>query len=141
MIYAFSKSIYMSAHFYGVAFGEVATGDLQLLCKQFHVKLNGVFAKDEIRPPLKNGGYICNLENSDEDGSHWVAFLKEGADTYYFDSYGAPPIQNLVDSLPKFNMLLYNAEQIQDLSDTTCGFYCVAFLLAMKMKYQYLYVL
>ena len=31
---------------------------------------------------------IINLEESDEDGSHWTAYYKNNDIKYYFDSYG-----------------------------------------------------
>jgi len=35
--------------------------------------------KDEINlNNLKNGNYIMNLQNHDQEGSHWCAFIKKG---------------------------------------------------------------
>jgi hypothetical protein len=31
---------------------------------------------------------IINLQDSNEEGSHWVAYYKNNDKKYYFDSYG-----------------------------------------------------
>ena len=33
--------------------------------------------KDELKPPLAQGNYIINLQNHDENGSHWTCFVKD----------------------------------------------------------------
>ena len=58
-------------------------------------------------------------------GSHWVA-------TYvinYFDSFGMPPFQEIVNHAKKKNLtLLHQNQQIQNLYTTTCGYFCLYFL-------------
>jgi len=54
---------------------------------------------------------IINLENSDENGSHWTAYYKNNDKKYYFDSCGnAPPPQQLAEYLGSENFF-YNYEQ------------------------------
>jgi hypothetical protein len=50
---------------------------------------------------------IINLENSNEEGSHWTAY-KNNDKKYYFDSYGnAPPPKELVKYLaPKILFII-----------------------------------
>ena len=52
----------------------------------------GVKMRDELplNPGFKECG-ILNLEPHTEEGSHWVAWLKDGDQRYYFDSFGEPP--------------------------------------------------
>jgi hypothetical protein len=58
---------------------------------------------------------IINLENSSEEGSHWVAYYKNNDKKYYFDSYGnAPPPKELVKYLGPEN-LFCNSERIHNL--------------------------
>ena len=46
--------------------------------------------------------YVCNLDNSDKGGSHWIVvdFNKYSGKVMYFDSYGLPPIHaDITDKL------------------------------------------
>ena len=71
-------------------------------------------------------------------GSHWVAtFVKDGV-INYFDSYGMPPFQEILDHARQKNFtLLHQSDQIQDLSTTTCGYFCLYFLNEMNKGKSY----
>ncbi|KAL4131306.1 hypothetical protein QTP88_008639 [Uroleucon formosanum] len=62
----------------------------------------GCFMRDElpIKPRLNECG-ILNLNNSTQDGSHWVAWKKIKNKKIYFDSFGMPPPPELVKYLDK----------------------------------------
>lgn len=79
-------------------------------------RFGGVYSNDTLLAPKKGVGYIINLEDSDEGGSHWVA-LKDGA---YFDSYGVPSTK----AISKF-VKHWNTEQYQSINQESCGFYAV----------------
>jgi hypothetical protein len=72
---------------------------------------------------------IINLEDSNEDGSHWTAYYKNNSIKYYFDSYGcAPPLKQLVKYLGSEN-LYYNEDHIQNYSSLPfCGHLCLIVL-------------
>ncbi|KAL4148740.1 hypothetical protein QTP88_002908 [Uroleucon formosanum] len=53
-----------------------------------------------IKPRLNECG-ILNLNNSTQDGSHWVAWKKIKNKKIYFDSFGMPPPPELVKYLDK----------------------------------------
>jgi len=55
--------------------------------------------------PWTNESGILNLNDSNEEGSHWVAWVQEGNLKIYFDSYGEfnPPTE-LVNYLGKKNL-------------------------------------
>ncbi|HEY9485709.1 MAG TPA: hypothetical protein VIQ04_03625 [Nitrososphaeraceae archaeon] len=90
--------------------------------------------KDELpRHSKDNECGIVNLQNSDELGSHWVAYFKTKKEKYYFDSYGnaKPPIE-LVKYLGRSN-LYYNSEPIQQFNDPPiCGHLCLLLLQALS---------
>jgi hypothetical protein len=57
---------------------------------------------------------IINLEDSNEDDSHWTAYYKNNGIKYYFDSYGfARPPKQLVKYLGSEN-LFYNEDRVQN---------------------------
>lgn len=71
-------------------------------------------------------------------GSHWVCtFVRHGV-INYFDSFGMPPFQELVNHAKKNNLtLLYKSNQIQNLMTTTCGYFCLYFLNEMNKGNTY----
>jgi hypothetical protein len=104
--------------------------ELQNICNHLNIKLNGIMMKDQLNTKnIKNGCYIINLENHNQDGSHWTALFKNKNKYYYADSFGVVPPQTLLDNLKiNPNNLFYNDKQIQDLKSQRCGFYAIYFL-------------
>jgi len=111
--------------------------DLNILCENLNIKFVNIISKDMLNNHFKekfnNGIFIVNLNNSNQKGSHWVAIYNN----CYFDSYGfvAPiEIENYFSKIKKY---LYNDEQLQDLNDTYCGWFCLYFLYWMINNNQY----
>ena len=62
-------------------------------------------------------------------GSHWVATYVRDKVINYFDSFGIPPFQEMVDHAKEKNLtLLHPNSQIQNLMSSTCGYFCLYFL-------------
>jgi hypothetical protein len=75
----------------------------------------------------KNGNYIVNLADANEDGTHWTALYIKGDMSIYFDSYGLAPPKH-IQEFTRNKTLLYNTDHIQSFNSTACGYYCVLFL-------------
>jgi len=86
-------------------------------------KFKGVYSKDLLPRKLNYGFYIINLDDSKNEGTHWVAFLRDKNINIYFDSFGSPPIDKL-----NIKPLMMNAEQIQNINSDMCGYYCIEFI-------------
>jgi hypothetical protein len=104
----------------------LSSRDLEQLVKQYKIdNFNGIFSKDLLPDKLEQGWYIINLENHDEgNGTHWTCFkITDTKLNIYFDSYNfvAP---ELVDK--KIMPYIYNDKQIQDITSSACGWYCIA---------------
>ena len=76
------------------------------------------------------GCFVANTETSSQKGQHWVAFwVDEDEKADYFDTMGREPInQYFLHFLAKCNGWDYNKQRVQGLA-TTCGQYCIFFLL------------
>ena len=71
-------------------------------------------------------------------GSHWVANYVKDKVINYFDSFGMPPFQEMVDHAKKKNLtLLHQNNQIQNLMSSTCGYFCLYFLNEMHQGHDY----
>ena len=95
--------------------------------KYLNIPIKDVLSRDQTVPrDRRQALFICNLEPSYMSGSHWVAtYVKDGV-INYFDSFGMPPFQELVDHTTKKNLtLLHQNNQIQNINTTTCGYFCL----------------
>ena len=71
-------------------------------------------------------------------GSHWVATYVKNGIINYFDSFGMPPFQEIVNHAQRKNMtLLHQNNQIQNINTTTCGYFCLYFLNEMSRGRSY----
>jgi len=108
---------------YGVGLNNT---ELEQLCKDYDVKINGIYSKDELPTNLKQGWYIINLQSANEgDGTHWLAFcFNDNNPCMYFDSFGFLPPQEILEVIS--NNYLSSHKQLQDEASKSCGFWCIA---------------
>ena len=113
--------------------------DLIKWCKFLNIPINDVLSRDENVPHNhKQALFIYNLEPAYMSGSHWVATYVKDNVINYFDSFGMPPFQEMVNHAKKKNLtLLHQNNQIQNLKTTTCGYFCLYFLNEMNKGNSY----
>ena len=117
----------------GVTDNELNNYELDDFMAHFKIKdYHGTFIKDQL-PELNDGFYIINLNGH----SHWCALYKfinkQGeASYYYFDSFGFPPPKEVETAVYKDTRqkteITWSAKQIQDIEQTSCGFFVVAWI-------------
>ena len=90
-------------------------------------------------------GIVFNTDESDEDGSHWIAMyvdlkgknLPGQPGIYYFDSYGNDPPKEVKELIDKFHeqgkkhnkkFVVTTNERSHQKNNFSCGFYCMHFL-------------
>ena len=113
--------------------------DLLDWCKYLIIPINNVLSREESSPHNhKQALFIYNLEPSYMSGSHWVATYVKNGIINYFDSFGMPPFQEIVNHAKRKNMTLFHqSDQIQNLMTTTCGYFCLYFLNEMSKGRSY----
>ena len=106
--------------------------ELQHLADQYHVKLNGIYCKDEIPHTLHDGWYIINMQNAaDGNGTHWECMKWDhNKPCVYMDSFGFLPSTEIIACFP--HGYIYNQQQIQDIDSNNCGLYCIATMVFWK---------
>ena len=64
-------------------------------------RLNGVFSRDNLpnNNSRKNGGYVINLDEYHDIGTHWVALYVNKKIVTYFDSFG---VEHIPKEIMKF---------------------------------------
>jgi hypothetical protein len=129
--------------------------DIEKICHKLKLPIIGVFSKDELPKEKKIGSYYINLQNHNEgDGTHWVlakiycdderedetiAVDKKGKRVYrcgalYFDPFGLDMPKEVSEFLSPFKPIPYNNRQIQGLTQTECGWYCIACDFSLETK-------
>ena len=113
--------------------------DLIKWCKYLNIPIKDVLSRDENVPHNhRQALFIYNLEPSYMSGSHWVSTYVKDNVINYFDSFGLPPFQEMVNHARKKNLtLLHQNNQIQNLLTTTCGYFCLYFLNEMNKGKSY----
>lgn len=107
--------------------------ELQEIMTKYRIQCNGIVMKDQLLD-LDEGGYIINLNDSHQSGSHWVALYCTRKEHIYFDSFGGPPPQDIHELLlSKYGKVNFNSFIIQDLKSQLCGYFCLGLLLYIKL--------
>lgn len=81
--------------------------------------------KTSFTKPRRNGGYIINLSDDGQLGTHWTALWKEGNKYAYWDPFGFPPPQEVEGVIPSY---FYNESVIQNPTSGGCGAFAIEFL-------------
>lgn len=119
--------------------------DLEIIAKKYDIPLDTVVSKDLLSTLPFKENIIINLQdlynddNSTNGGSHWIALSYNNKyNTFiYFDSYGMRMPTDVLNYVYRCKSrgiyksrtrLIYNTTQIQRITTTTCGWYCLAFL-------------
>ena len=113
--------------------------DLIKWCRYLNIPINNVLSRDQkVQHNHNQALFIYNLEPSYMSGSHWVATYVKDNVINYFDSFGMPPFQELVNHAKRKNLtLLHQNNQIQNINTTTCGYFCLYFLNEMNKGNSY----
>lgn len=89
----------------------------------------GVYMKDRLpRKPKRIECGIVNLDDSKNEGTHWVAYAKIHNHCEYFDSYGnlKPPVELM--QYFKYLNVFYNYTRYQKFNAVNCGHLCLNYL-------------
>ena len=70
---------------------------------------------------------VVNLENSNEEGSHWTALYNDKDENFteYIDSYGIQPPKEVVSFVKRTfrKPIYYNDNQLQEDTSKRCGYF------------------
>jgi len=82
----------------------------------------GVLMRDEVKkmPIHDKQFFIVNYDKSTQEGSHWVAVVKQGNNIYHFGSYGLPPLQEVKAKFSKYK-IYYSDTPMQLNESSICG--------------------
>ena len=108
--------------------------DILKLVKYLQIpNFKGVFSRDDLPlQPSKKECAIVNLNKSNEAGSHWVTFYKDGSKRIYFDSFGQvvpTEIQKYLKTDEEYQenkpVIQRNTDIVQEINTDICGHLCL----------------
>ena len=101
---------------------------------------SGVIMKDEVvkMPVYDKQFFIVNYDKSNQEGSHWVAVVKNKNVVYHFGSYGLPPLQIIKSKFSKYK-IYYSDTPMQLDNSSICGYLCLKFIEWMIVEKQTFY--
>jgi hypothetical protein len=120
----------------------LTTLDIQHILSKHKATSNiflGVFASDELVSETPNSSLyclVCNIDESWQPGSHWVAIFVNDRQIEYFDPYGFYPFSNNIDLFLKREKrrkglnIYMNSTKLQSMYSTACGHFCVTFCIS-----------
>jgi hypothetical protein len=89
--------------------------------------------RDNLPKDIKAGqSIIINLDDSVGNGTHWTALYRDKEKLNYFDSFGMPAPQELIDMYSSRVKIVSNTHQFQPMRNTNCGAYAVYFIREMS---------
>ena len=111
--------------------------DIRILSQMFNINLIDVCFKSKLNNMIiKNGCYVINMDKDDIGGTHWVSLFVNGKKAVYYDSFGEEAPTEILNFCQRSGVkLIMNSFHIQDIKDTSCGWYCISFLHWME-KYK-----
>ena len=84
---------------------------------------------------------ILNFNTHDQEDSHWVCWFKSGKERYYFDSFGEPPLLEMLTYLKTHKEMEDNSLVIwqstltvQRYQSNECGLFCLFVLKKLSEK-------
>lgn len=89
----------------------------------------GVFMRNALpKNAWKKECGIINMDDKDGPGTHWTAYIKNGNDAYYFDSFGdlSPPLE--LKQYLRGSRIQYNYNRYQQPNSFVCGHLCLEYL-------------
>jgi hypothetical protein len=107
--------------------------DIESKCKEMKINnFKGVFMRNELNRRKKTDKecLILNIDHSKNPGTHWVALFIKNDVSYYFDSYGFDPPEEVKDYCKK--ELYSNTFKIQLPDEVICGHYCIFMLFRLS---------
>ena len=90
-------------------------------------RFNGVYSRDNLPNKIKDEGYVINLDEYSDVGTHWVALYVKNNSVTYFNSFG-------VEHSPKENKIFIknknktNIFRIQPYDSIMCAYFCIGFI-------------
>lgn len=114
----------------------LTNNDLEDISQKYQLNLTISSQQDLAKlKTLPTNNFIVLIDEGDGSG-HWIAFIIKSKVAYYFDSFACRPSNYILNYLKrmKIKKIIVSSNDIQQIDDTSCGWYCLTFLKYMMNK-------
>jgi len=123
--------------------------DLIELAKKLKIEnFRGVFMRDNLPKKSEQKNKECGIVNfnkSNEPGTHWVCYFKNGKTKIYFDSFGQITLDEIQKYLKTKNeyenekgVIQRNTDIVQRINTHVCGHLCLFVLASLSREHHHL---
>ena len=92
--------------------------------------------RDELRQASDNECLVLNIDCSSNTGTHWTCLWIKKSVCIYFDSFGFPPPQEVIQCCQK-RKINFSTFKIQKKNEVICGHYCIYMLYKLSNGNNY----
>ena len=97
------------------------------------------------KPKSRRYFFIKNTDQHDEPGTHWTAWLVDGDNIEFFDSFGRSPTNKHFPKqfrdYVKGKSVLYSTFRVQKYSSSTCGYFCMYYIYFRSLGFKFDYII
>ena len=90
-------------------------------------RFNEVYSRDNLYDKIKDGGYIINLDEHSDIGTHWIVLYILNNKVTYFECF---EVEHIPKEIKKFiigSSVTTNTFRIRAYDSVMCGYFCVGF--------------
>ena len=91
-------------------------------------RFDGVFYRNNLPKKMKDGGYVINLDEHADVGTHWVALFCKRIEIVYFDSFGVEHVPEEIKEFIRNKNIIANIFRVQANNSVMCGYFCIGFI-------------
>ena len=88
----------------------------------------GVYSRDNLPDKIKDGGYVINLDEYYDIGTHWITLYVNNETATYYDSFGIEHIPKEIKKFIRNRNIKSNIYRIQNYDSIMCGYFCIGFI-------------
>ena len=91
-------------------------------------KFNGVFSRDNMPKEIQDGGYVINLGEYADVGTHWIALFCKRSKIVYFNSFVVEHIPEEIKEFIGNKNIKANIFRVEANNSVMCGYFCIGFI-------------
>ena len=77
---------------------------------------------------IKDGGYVINLDEYADVGTHWIALFCNRSEIVYFNSFGVEHVPEEIKEFIGNKNIKANIFRVQANDSVMCGYFCIGFI-------------
>ena len=91
-------------------------------------RFNGVYSRNNFPKKVKDGGYVINLDEYADVGTHWIALFCKKSEIVYFDSFGVEHVPEDIKEFIWNKNIKGNIFRVQSNNSIACSYFCIGLI-------------